>query len=152
MSSPIFAQAVQFQPYAGPSNPSAVSVAVDWEQLLLAGALTLGLATIVALVIRKPLFHVMRMVCGTEVGARFWTVFTNVLLVMVPLFLVFTAAGGGQSLADFVRRTVYLVSFGIIGAFLVMGAAVMLSAPSQALARRRTAEIEAGLSDPSAAE
>jgi hypothetical protein len=152
MSSPIFVQAVQFQPYAAPSTPPAAVLAVDWEQLLLAGALTLGLATIVALVIRKPLFDIMRMVCGTEVAARFWTVFTTVLLVMVPLFLVLAAAGGGQSLADFVRRTVYLVSFGIIGAFLAMGAAVMLSAPSQALARRRTAEIEAGLSDPSAAE
>jgi len=29
MSSPIFAQAVQFQPYAVPSNPPAVSLAVD---------------------------------------------------------------------------------------------------------------------------
>lgn len=122
--------------------PHAIdTLAVDWLQLVIAAALTLGLTTIVALVIRRPLHGVLQLVCGTEVTARFWTTFTLVLLVMGPLFLVFTAAGGATNLADFVRRTVYLVSFGVIGAFLVMGAAVMLSAPSQALARRRVEEI-----------
>ncbi len=60
-----------------------------------------------------------------------------VLLVMGPLFLVFIAAGDATNTADFVRRAVYLVSFGVIGAFLVMDAAVMLSAPSRALAQHR---------------
>ena len=118
------------------SQAEPVILAVDWLQLTLAAVLTLGLTTIVALVIRKPLFGVLQLVCGTEVSARFWTTFAAVLLVMGPLFLVFTAAGGAENLADFVRRTVYLVSMGVIGAFLVMGAAVMLSAPSLAMARR----------------
>lgn len=112
-----------------------------WLQLVVAGALTLGLTSIVAMFIRSSLFGVLQMICGTEVSARFWTTFSLVLLVMGPLFLVFTAAGGAESLADFVRRTVYLVSFGVIAAFLAMGAAVMLSAPSQALARHRVAQI-----------
>lgn len=116
-------------------------LAVDWLQLILAAVLTLGLTSIVALVIRRPLFGVLQLVCGNDVGARFWTTFAAVLLVMGPLFLVFTAAGGAANLADFVRRAVYLVSFGVIGAFMVMGAAVMLSAPSRALAERRAAEI-----------
>ena len=71
---------------------------------------------------------------------------------MGPLFLVFTAAVGADSLADFVRRTVYLVSLGVIGSFLVMGAAVVLSAPSQALTRRRAALIELDLPKAPAAE
>lgn len=125
------------------SDPAAAALAVDWLQLVVAAVTTLGLTTVVALVIRGPLHGVLQLVCGTEVSARFWTTFSLVLLVMGPLFLVFTAAGGATSLADFVRRTVYLVSFGVIGAFLVMGAAVMLSAPSQALARRRVEEITA---------
>ena len=116
-------------------------LAVDWLQLVLAAVLTLGLTSIVALVIRRPLFGVLQLVCGNDVGARFWTTFAAVLLVMGPLFLVFTAAGGAANLADFVRRAVYLVSFGVIGAFMVLGAAVMLSAPSRALAERRAAEI-----------
>lgn len=127
-------------------------IAVDWAQLLIAGALTLGLTSTVALVIRGPLYSVLQMICGTEVAARFWTTFAAVLLVMGPLFLVFTAAGGAENLADFVRRAVYLVSFGIIAAFLVMGLAVMMSAPSQALARRRAAEIAGTSVDTAAAE
>lgn len=114
---------------------------VDWLQLILAAVLTLSLTSIVALVIRRPLYGVLQLVCGTDVAARFWTTFAAVLLVMGPLFLVFTAAGGASNLADFVRRAVYLVSFGVIGAFMVMGAAVMLSAPSRALSERRAAEI-----------
>ena len=127
------------------------TIAVDWLQLIIAAALTLGLTTAVASVIRTPLYNVLKLVCGTDVSARFWTTFAAVLLVMGPLFLVFTAAGGAENLADFVRRTVYLVSFGVIGAFLVMGAAVMLSAPSQAMTRRRAEEIS-GQPAPTAAE
>jgi len=121
--------------------PQDTGIAVDWLQLVLAAVLTLGLTSIVALVIRRPLFGVLQLVCGTDIGARFWTTFTSVLLVMGPLFLVFTAAGGAASMADFVRRAVYLVSFGVIGAFLAMGAAVMLSAPSRAMGERRAAQI-----------
>ncbi len=127
-------------------------IAVDWIQLVVAGALTIGLTTVVAVVIREPLLGVLRLMCGHEVGARFWTTFATVLIVMGPLFLVFTAAAGAESLADFVRRTVYLVSFGVIGAFVVMGAAVMLSVPSQALSRSRAAEIERGRASAPAAD
>jgi hypothetical protein len=116
-------------------------LAVDWLQLILAAVLTLSLTSIVALVIRRPLFGVLQLVCGSDVGARFWTTFTGVLLVMGPLFLVFTAAGGATNLADFVRRAVYLVSFGVIGAFMAMGAALMLSTPSRAIGERRAAQI-----------
>ncbi len=134
------------------SDPSAAGLAVDWLQLVIAAALTLGLTTLVALIIRRPLHGVLQLICGLEVSARFWTTFALVLLVMGPLFLVFTAASGATNLADFVRRTVYLVSFGVIGAFLIMGAAVMMSAPSQALARRRVVDISAAAGETSAAE
>jgi hypothetical protein len=107
-------------------------LAVNWEQLIIAALLTLGLTTAVSLVIRKPLHAVLELICGTAVSAHFWTTFALVLLIAGPLFLVFTAAGGAQSLADFVRRTIYLVSFGIIAGFLVMGSAVMLSVSGHA--------------------
>ncbi len=125
-------------------------LAVDWLQLIIAAVLTLGLASLAAAIIHRPLFDVLKLVCGTDVGARFWTTFSAVMLVVGPLFLVFTAAGGAASLADFVRRAVYLVSLGVIGGFLTMGAAVMMSAPSKALVARRSAEIAVSdaLADP----
>ena len=128
-------------------SPASAALAVDWMQLVIAAVLTLGLTTTVAIVIRRSLFGVLQLICGHDVGARFWTTFASVLMVMGPLFLVFTAAGGADNLADFVRRAVYLVSFGLIAAFLVMGAAVMLSAPSQAMTRVRSAQIAAGITD-----
>lgn len=118
-------------------NPVSAADAATWQQLAIAALLTLGLTSVVALVIRRPLYGVLHMICGEEVGARFWTTFASVLLVLGPLFLVFTAAGGVPSMAELVRRSVYLGSFGVIGAFLVMGAAVMLSGPSKAMSRRR---------------
>ena len=119
-------------------NPASAADAVAWQQLAIAALLTLGLTSVVALVIRRPLYGVLQMICGEEVGARFWTTFASVLLVLGPLFLVFTAASGAQTMAELVRRSVYLGSFGVIGAFLVMGAAVMLSGPSKAMSRRRS--------------
>ena len=125
-------------------HPTEAGIAVDWLQLILAAGLTLTLTSISAALIHRPLYGVLELVCGTTVAARFWTTFAAILIVMGPLFLVFTAAGGATNLADFVRRAVYLVSFGIIGAFLIMGAAVMLSAPSRAVRDRRVAEITDG--------
>lgn len=121
------------------------ALTVDWLQLVIAAVLTLSLTSFVALVIRGPLFGVLQLVCGNDVGARFWTTFAAVLLVMGPLFLVFTAAGGAANLADFVRRAVYLVSFGVIAAFMVMGLAVMMSASTRAMSVRRAAEIVASV-------
>ena len=131
---------------------SANPLAVDWLQLVLAGVLTIGLTTAVALVIRKPLLGMLQLITGQEVGAAFWTTFAMVLIVMGPLFLVFTAAAGADSLADFVRRTVYLVSLGVIGAFVVLGAAVMFSQPSRAVERRRVALLDADTRRARAAE
>ena len=121
------------------------ALTVDWLQLVIAAVLTLSLTSFVALVIRGPLFGVLQLVCGNDVGARFWTTFAAVLLVMEPLFLVFTAAGGAANLADSVRRAVYLVSFGVIAAFMVMGLAVMMSASTRAMSVRRAAEIVASV-------
>lgn len=95
---------VQYRPDIVPIQIAADALPVDWLQLVVAAGLTLGLTTIVALVIRKPLYAVLELICGREVSARFWTTFAAVLLVMGPLFLVFTAAGGAGNLADFVRR------------------------------------------------
>ena len=142
---------MQSLPFDAVAHP-ATGLAVDWLQLILAGALTVGFTGAVSLIIRRPLLGVLQLICGNDVGAAFWTTFSMVLIVMGPLFLVFTAAVGADSLADFVRRTVYLVSLGVIGSFLVMGAAVVLSAPSQALTRRRAALIELDLPKAPAAE
>jgi hypothetical protein len=49
------------------------------------------------------------------------------MLVFGPLFLVCYAAGRAQNLAEFIRQAVYLISFGLIGAFVLMGAAVLMS-------------------------
>ena len=121
------------------------ALAVDWLQLVIAAVVTLSLTSVVAVVIRGPLFDVLKLVCGNDAGARFWTTFAAVLLVMGPLFLVFTAAGGATNLADFVRRAVYLVSFGVIAAFLVMGLAVLMSASTRAMSVQRASEIMGSL-------
>lgn len=125
-------------------HPFEPTLAVDWLQLILAAGLTVTLTSACAALIHRPLYGVLELVCGTPVAARFWTTFAAILIVMGPLFLVFTAAGGAANLADFVRRAVYLVSFGIIGAFLIMGAAVILSAPSRAVRDRRVSETADG--------
>ncbi len=118
------------------------SVQLGWFELVAVGTVTLTLSTLVAYLIRRDLFGILEQICGTKVSARFWTSFSIVLIVVGPLFLVSVGSADAASTADFVRRAVYLTSFGIIGAFCVMAAAVMLSPPSQALTRNRTAQVQ----------
>ena len=79
----------------------------------------------------RPLFAVLELVCQSAVATRFWTSFTAVMLVCGPLFLVCFAAGQARGPADFIRQAVYLCSLGLIGAFIIMGVAVIRSVRQQ---------------------
>jgi len=103
---------------------------LDWTQLGIAWGLTLVLTLIVAAVMQRPLFAVLELVCKTGVGARFWTVFSSLMIVVGPLFLVSFGALGGGTLADYVRRVMVLLSLGLIVTVSVMGFAVWGSTKS----------------------
>jgi surface polysaccharide O-acyltransferase-like enzyme len=96
----------------------------DWIQLGLAWGLTLCLTLIVAGIIHRPLFAVLQYICGTDVGARFWTAYSGIMIVVGPLFLVSLGALGSANLADFARRTMVLISLGLISTVVIMGIAV----------------------------
>jgi hypothetical protein len=97
---------------------------LDWMQLGIAWGLTLTLTLIVAAIMRRPLFAVLQFVCGTDIGAHFWTAYTSIMLVAGPLFLVSLGSFGSPNLADFVRRAMVLISLGLIGTVAIMGLAV----------------------------
>ncbi|WP_158921203.1 hypothetical protein [Acidisphaera sp. S103] len=97
---------------------------LDWTQLGIAWGLTLGLTLIVAAFMQWPLYAVLQLVCGTGVGARFWTIFSSLMIVVGPLFLVSIGALGTCSLAEFVRRAMVMISLGLIVTVTLMGFAV----------------------------
>lgn len=101
---------------------------ITWIELGSAVVLTLTVTTAVAALMWRPLYAVLHLVCGEAVAARFWTTFASVMLVFGPLFLVCFAAGRAGNLAEFIRQAVYLISLGLIGAFVIMGLAVLRSA------------------------
>jgi hypothetical protein len=97
---------------------------LDWTQLGIAWGLTLALTLIVAAIIRRPLFAVLQFICGTDIGAHFWTALSTIMTVMGPLFLVSLGSLGSTNLADFVRRSMVLISLGLIGTVSIMAVAV----------------------------
>jgi surface polysaccharide O-acyltransferase-like enzyme len=97
---------------------------LDWTQLAIAWGLTLALTLIVAAIMRRPLFAVLQFICGTDIGARFWTAYSSIMIVTGPLFLVSLGALGTTNLADFVRHSMVLISLGLIGTVMIMGLAV----------------------------
>jgi hypothetical protein len=101
----------------------------DWDELAIAWGLTLSLTLMVAAVMRRPLYAILKTICGTDMAARFWTAYSTVMLVVGPLFLVSLGSFGSPSLADFVRRTTMLISFGQIVTVAIMGIAVRVCSP-----------------------
>lgn len=97
---------------------------LDWTQLFIAWGLTLGLTLVVAAIMHRPLYAVLQSICGTDIGARFWTAYSSVMTVVGPLFLVSWGSFGTSNLADFVRRAMVLISLGLILTVIVMGIAV----------------------------
>lgn len=102
-------------------------VPITWIELGSAIALTLAVTVVVVTFIREPLAGVLDLVCGEPAASRFWATFASIMLVFGPLFLVCFAAGRAANLAEFIRQAVYLISFGLIAAFSVMGLAVLYS-------------------------
>lgn len=100
---------------------------ITWIELCIALALTLAATLTIARIMWRPLHGVLELVCHGPVPARFWTTFASVMLVCGPLFLVCFAAGRAETLAAFIRQAVYLLSLGLIGAFVIMGIAVATS-------------------------
>jgi hypothetical protein len=100
---------------------------ITWIELGAALALTLAATLTVARIMWNPLHGVLEMACHDAIPARFWATFASVMLVCGPLFLVCFAAGRSGTLAEFIRQAVYLCSLGLIGAFVIMGWAVMNS-------------------------
>jgi len=52
---------------------------------------TLLLSLIVILCLRKALQGILLDLCGTEQRARFWSIYTNILLVLMPVAAVLIA-------------------------------------------------------------
>ena len=103
-----------------------MQLGVGWDELGIAWGLTLPLTLLVAAIMRRPLYAMLQTICGTDTGARFWTAYSTVILVVGPLFLVSIGSFGSPSLADFVRRTTMLISLGQIVTVAIMGIAVRI--------------------------
>ena len=97
---------------------------MDWEQLGFAWGLSLAMTFVVAAIMRRPLFAVLQHICGTDIGARFWSAYSSLMIVVGPLFLVSIGSFASGNLADFLRRTMALISLGLIGTVIIMGIAV----------------------------
>ena len=97
-----------------------------------AWGLTFVLTLTVVAILRAPLFAVLQFICGTDVGARFWTAYSSVMIVVGPIFTVSFAAIQTADLADFLRIVMVRLSLGLIGAMVVMGVSVYSVRPPKA--------------------
>lgn len=102
---------------------------LEWGELAAVSGSTFLLAAVAAATIRGPLLRVLRLVCGTDAAAEFWTTFWLVLVVTGPLTLVLAGTGSSSDMVDLVRRTLSLVGAGLVISFLAMGFAVSRSIP-----------------------
>lgn len=89
-----------------------------------AWGLTFLLTLTVVAILRGPLFAVLQFICGTDVGARFWTAYSSVMIVVGPLFTVSFGPIQTGDLSEFLRAIMVRLSLGLIGAMVVMGVAV----------------------------
>lgn len=78
----------------------------------------LVVSSCVIIILNKPLKNVLTDICGTEVRAKFWVMYTNIMLVITPLLssIIF---GKSHKLAD-ASFTFYKTAFGsvLFGVFL----------------------------------
>jgi hypothetical protein len=87
-------------------------------------ALTLITALVVVFYLKTPLRHILCDLCGTEQRADFWTAFSNVVLILLPIIFALTRrpTGGSGSEAFFEITDQLLWAFvGLLLAVFVLG-------------------------------
>ena len=90
--------------------------------LLLTYAVTLALAGLAAFVLRRPLSILLSELCGTEERSSFWTVWSMVMMIALPLLFVSMARIATDPTA-LIQGTVAATLAGILMAMAGMGLA-----------------------------
>ncbi|MBF5091455.1 hypothetical protein F1640_15870 [Novosphingobium sp. NBM11] len=96
--------------------------------LLLTYAVTLGLAGLAAFVLRSPLSILLSELCGTEERSSFWTVWSMVMMIALPLLFV-SMARIATDPTELIQGTVAATLAGILMAMAGMGLAVWRRVP-----------------------
>lgn len=96
--------------------------------LLLTYAVTLALAGLAAFVLRRPLAILLAELCGTEERSSFWTVWSMVMMIALPLLFV-SMARIATDPVELIQRTVGATLTGILMAMAGMGMAVWRRVP-----------------------
>lgn len=96
--------------------------------LLLTYAVTLVLAGLAAFVLRRPLSILLSELCGTEERSSFWTVWSMVMMMALPLLFV-SMARIATDPTELIQGTVAATLTGILMAMAGMGLAVWRRVP-----------------------
>jgi len=96
--------------------------------LLLTYAVTLVLAGLAAFVLRRPLAILLSELCGTEERSSFWTVWSVVMMIALPLLFV-SMARIATDPTELIQGTVACTLTGILMAMLGMGLSVWRRVP-----------------------
>ena len=98
--------------------------------LLLTYAVTLVLAGLAAFVLRRPLSILLSELCGTEERSSFWTVWSMVMTLALPLPLLFVSmARIATDPTELIQGTVAATLTGILMAMAGIGLAVWRRVP-----------------------
>jgi hypothetical protein len=99
---------------------------MTFDIMLMVWAATLLLAGAAAALLSPPLRLILQDLCKTAERARFWTVYSCLLIIAVPLLFVsvpgvLDAAAASGHLGAILQRTVFLALAGILFALLIIG-------------------------------
>ena len=98
----------------------------------------LGVSALVIFSLRQPLKDVLTDICGTEVRAKFWVMYTNLMLMITPLLssIIF---GKSHRIAEatfsFYKTAVGSVLFGVFLSLVIIGWQITKTLPQKKMIR-----------------
>jgi len=114
------------------------------SMVFLAGiAVTLAACVLVVIYLRNHLERILLLLCGTPEPAKFWTVFTNVTLILTPIVFALSYQPDthlGRSAVFELSNQLRLGLAGLVFSVLIMGIVINRSVPTY---QKRKAQLEA---------
>ncbi len=94
----------------------------------------LGISAIVIFALKQPLKDVLTDICGTEVRAKFWVMYTNLMLVITPLLssIVFGKSHRvAEATFSFYKTAFGSVLFGVFLSLVIIGLQITKTLPQK---------------------
>ncbi len=114
---------------------------IEFYQFAIEIIISISISAITIVIVNKPLKSLLFDVCGTEERAKFWVVYSDLMLVITPILSILIFGSSGiERMQDFAfyKRAFGVALFGLFISLLAIGLQITKTIPTRETEKKNT--------------